>query len=85
VAIFSQLLLFTSPIFYPIEIVPQPFRTVLELNPVTAIVEEFRQILLWNQQVNWINWSIWVALTAGGAYASYLWFMKTKSGFADVL
>jgi lipopolysaccharide transport system permease protein len=85
VLILSQLLLFVSPIFYPAAIVPEPFRTVLELNPLTGIVESFRRALLWNQGLDWTGWSISLVLSGVLAYAGYLWFMKTKLGFADVV
>jgi lipopolysaccharide transport system permease protein len=85
VLILSQLLLFVSPIFYPAAIVPEPFRTVIELNPLTGIIESFRRALVWNQGLDWTGWSISVLFSLFLAYAGYLWFMKTKAGFADVL
>jgi lipopolysaccharide transport system permease protein len=83
--IFSQLLLFVTPIFYPADSVPEPFRTILNLNPLSGIVDNFRRALLWNQSIDLGNWLIAVVSTACLAYASYIWFMKTKIGFADVL
>jgi lipopolysaccharide transport system permease protein len=85
VLILSQLLLFVSPIFYPAAIVPEPFQTVLQLNPLTGIIESFRRTLLWNQGLDWTAWSISLGLSVILAYAGYVWFMLTKSGFADVL
>jgi lipopolysaccharide transport system permease protein len=85
VPVLSQLLMFLSPVFFPASIVPQPFRTLIEGNPLTVILDDFRRVLLWDQPLDWGRWSIWVVLTACCAYAGYLWFMKTKAGFADVL
>lgn len=85
VLIISQLLLFVSPIFYSEDMVPQPFATVLQLNPLTGVVTNFRRSLLWNQPIDWNGWIVSFILTACLAYGGYLWFVKTKSAFADVL
>lgn len=39
---------FTSPIFYPAEIVPEQVRSLLQLNPLAPIIESLRQISLYN-------------------------------------
>lgn len=50
VAYLYELLSFTiwvsSPVFYPIEIVPSAVRPLLYLNPLTSIIESLRQITL---------------------------------------
>jgi lipopolysaccharide transport system permease protein len=81
----SQLLLFVTPIFYATSIVPQPFRAILQLNPLTSIVDNFRRVLLWNQQPDWLTWFVGVFGCACAAYVGYLWFIKTQPGFAEVL
>lgn len=40
------LLLFSSPIFYPVEIIPQEVKKILILNPLLPIIESIRQIAL---------------------------------------
>jgi lipopolysaccharide transport system permease protein len=49
IGIVVQILFFLSPIFYPIEAVPERFRIFIKLNPLTGILEGFRQVLVWNQ------------------------------------
>ncbi len=80
-----QVLFFMSPIFYPISAVPEHFRTVLYLNPLTTIIDGFRHVLLWQQPLAWPVWSMLTTCTAALAWLGYLWFMKTKEGFADVI
>ncbi len=78
-------LMFLSPIFYPVSAIPEKLRFVYGLNPISYVVEDARQIIIWGNQPNWI-WLI--AGTACGAIIAilgYLWFQKTKKGFVDVI
>jgi lipopolysaccharide transport system permease protein len=85
VEILVQMLLFLSPVLYPATLVPEPFRIVLHINPLTSILNEFRRILLWNEYPDWGLWGLWTVATFFLAFAGYLWFMKTKDGFADIM
>lgn len=42
----TQLLMYASPIVYPLSIVPDKYRFMMMLNPMTSIIEGFRFILL---------------------------------------
>lgn len=79
------MMFFLSPIVYPLAAVPEQLRIVLYLNPLTLIIECFRQSLLWGGSLPWTTWSIWTILTFLFAIMGYAWFMGTKKGFADVL
>ncbi len=37
-----QLLLYATPVIYPLSIVPENYRAILNLNPITPVVESFR-------------------------------------------
>ena len=39
----TQLLMYASPIIYPLSIVPDKFKYMLILNPITPIIELFRR------------------------------------------
>jgi lipopolysaccharide transport system permease protein len=79
------ILFFLSPIVYPISMVPQGLQPLLYLNPLTTIVEGFRQVLLWNGCLPWSGWGICTIVSLVIAVIGYIWFMGTKKGFADVL
>lgn len=85
VPIVVQIMLFMSPIFYPPSIVPARLQFIFVINPLTTIIDSFRQILLWNQPLPWLRWSIWLVVTLLLAWGGYRWFMATRKGFADVL
>jgi lipopolysaccharide transport system permease protein len=80
-----QMLFFLSPVFYPVTAVPEPFRGIMMVNPLTLVLTEFRQTLLWSEMIDWVSWGIWVGATLLFAILGLIWFMKTKKGFADVM
>lgn len=80
-----QVLFFLTPIFYPAAAVPQALQVILNLNPLTVIVNGFRQTLLWGQMLDWAAWSMWSAVMLVFAVLGYAFFMKFRQGFADVL
>lgn len=85
VSVFTQALMFLSPIFYPASAIPEKFRLILYLNPINYVVEDMRRIIIWGQMPEW-NWLINGTLV--GLLVSvlgYIWFQRTRKGFADVL
>ncbi len=78
-------LMFMSPIFYPLSALPEPIRPYLLLNPITLIVEQVRAVLIWGLQPNWIRMGYYSGVSIIIAWAGWAWFNKTRKGFADVL
>lgn len=85
ISLVIQVLLFISPIFYPISAVPPTFQAILRLNPLTLIVTGFRDVILWGNLFPLTEWAVWVIVGLVLFLAGYIWFMWTKKGFADVL
>ena len=83
--IITTVLLFLSPVFYPVSALPQKYQTLLMLNPLTFIIEESRQVLIWGRLPDWAGWAIYSSVSAVIAWAGFLWFQKMRKGFADVL
>jgi lipopolysaccharide transport system permease protein len=79
------MLMFLSPIFYTLEQVPPGFRKVMLLNPLTPIVQSARAVLLWGQSPDWGALLSVTLISAVAMQGGYVWFMKTRRGFADVL
>ena len=80
-----QVLFFLTPIFYSIEFVPEPFRTVITLNPLTAILDNIRRTVLWSELPHWGTLAFAVTSSLLILMLGYAWFMKTKKAFADVI
>lgn len=78
-------LMFLSPIFYPVSAVPERFRVFIHLNPLTPILEQSKDLLFWGRIPSPLNWSIAVLASWAIAWLGYAWFMKIRRGFADVV
>lgn len=85
VVLVSQVLMFLTPVFYPVQGVPARFRPLLQLNPLTALVENTRRVTVQGLLPDWP--SLGVSLAVGGlaAILGYAWFASTKRAFADVI
>lgn len=53
IGLVMQALMFLSPIFYPISIIPEKLRFLYYFNPLTYVVEDMRRILMWGQVPDW--------------------------------
>lgn len=78
-------LLFLSPVFYPLEALPPALQPWLQLNPLTVPIEATRQIAVFAQPPAWGALALYGLFALAVAAFGYLWFTKTKKGFADVL
>ncbi len=85
VGILSTILLFLSPIFYPLSAVPQGLRPLMYLNPLTVIVEQVRNVVIWGQPPDWGPLSVYFVIATIVAAVGYWWFRRTRRAFADVL
>ena len=47
--IFTSLLTYACAIFYPMDIVPQPVRGYMELNPIYGIIAQFREFVMYGR------------------------------------
>ena len=55
ISILTMVLLFLSPIFYPVTALPEEFRPWLLVNPLTFIIEQARAVLIWGQLPDWVG------------------------------
>jgi lipopolysaccharide transport system permease protein len=78
-------LMFLSPIFYPINSLPERFQLLMMLNPLTIPVEEIRGCLFWGSVRNYGYLSAYWGASLLIFWAGFGWFQKTRKGFADVL
>jgi lipopolysaccharide transport system permease protein len=85
ISIITTVLMFLSPVFYPLTAVPEQFRTFIIANPLTFIIEQARDVLIWGNLPNWSGLGVYTLIAAAIAWAGYAWFQKTRKGFADVL
>ena len=85
IGIITTVLMFLSPVFYPVTAVPEKARLFIMANPLTFIIEQAREVLIWGHFPNWLGLAIYTLAATVVAWAGYAWFQKTRKGFADVL
>ena len=85
IGIITTVLMFLSPVFYPITAVPERFHPFIMANPLTFIIEQAREVLIWGHVPNWAGLSAYTLAAVAIAWAGYAWFQKTRKGFADIL
>ena len=86
---FYELMVFmlwiTTPVFYPAAIVPTFAQPFLKLNPLSSVIESFRQITLSGDLPDFNL--ILTALLSGTIYAAlgFLYFHRSRTKFMDLL
>jgi len=80
-----QLMMFLSPVFYPIEALPESVRPWLQLNPLALVIEQTRGVVLFGQPLAWWPYLLCLGASALTALLGAYWFVRTRRGFADVL
>jgi lipopolysaccharide transport system permease protein len=80
-----QIWLFASPVAYPVSVVPEKWRLLYSLNPMSGVIEGFRWALLGKEhpdfQVMALSAMIVVLLSLGGL----VYFKRMERTFADVV
>ncbi|MBK7960852.1 MAG: ABC transporter permease [Bdellovibrionales bacterium] len=85
IGLLTTVLMFLSPVFYPISAVPEDLRLFILANPSTFIIEQAREVLIWGRPPNWIGLGLYFMIATIVSWAGFVWFQKTRKGFADVL
>jgi lipopolysaccharide transport system permease protein len=85
IGLITTILIFLSPVFYPLSTLPQNMQFWVMINPLTLIIEESRKVLLFGAMPDWFSLSIYFLISIAIASGGFWWFQKTRKGFADVL
>ena len=80
-----QLWLFATPVIYPTSIIPERYRIVAALNPLSGIIEAFRASLTATRPIDWqllgVSAVVVVCIFIGGT----IYFRRTERSFADLM
>lgn len=82
---FIQLLLFITPVIYPVSIVDPKYRWILGLNPMSGVIDAARAGILGTRPIDWMLLSISVLCMTVYCIVGYLYFKKVERYFADVI
>lgn len=81
----TSVLMFLSPVFYPATALPEAYRHLMYLNPLTPVIEQARAVLYFGHTPDFAILAVYWAATFVIAWLGFAWFQKTRKGFADVL
>lgn len=84
VPMFVQILLFLSPVFYPMSAVPDILRPIYQFNPLGIVIEAARTAII-GQPVDWSTWSLALCFSLGISVVGYAFFQNSRDEFADAL
>lgn len=85
VGLLSTITMFASPVLFPIENVPEGYRSYLYANPLTLIVEQLRAVAILGNMPDWMSLIVYLVAACIVFFLGFGWFQTTRKGFADVL
>ncbi len=80
-----SLMMFLSPVFYPVSSLPERWQLWLRANPLTPTIEQLRRVALDGLWPDWSQLALHLLLASVMAWLGARWFAATRRGFADVL
>ena len=80
-----QLLMYATPVIYPLSTVPEKYKWLIVANPITSIVETFRYAFLGSGSFSWLNLGYSAVITIVILIAGIIIFNKVEKSFIDVV
>jgi lipopolysaccharide transport system permease protein len=78
-------MLFLSSAIVPVDALPERYRWLFHLNPLTFIIDQSRNVALWGVLPDWRGLGVYTLVALVTLYLGCRWFRATRTGFADVL
>lgn len=77
--------MYLTPIIYPESLVPERFRMLINLNPFTSLVRNYRRLFLEGFGPDWTGLAYFSVIAIIVFVFGYWWFARTRKNFADVI
>ena len=81
----TQLWLFVTPVIYPTSLLPERYRLLAALNPLTGLIDAFRATLVPGKLVDWWLLGISIGFTVIAGWLSFSYFRRTERSLADIV
>ncbi len=85
VSVAALIMMYLSPIFFPLTAVPAAARMIFYANPLAFVIESARAALFNGLWPDWTGLLAYTAVAWIFATAGYAWFVHVKPAFADVV
>lgn len=82
---FMQLLIFITPVIYPVSIVSEKYRWIVGLNPMAGVISAARVSILGTGQIDWVLFGISIISMLICLIAGYIYFRSIERYFADII
>ena len=79
-----QCLFYLTPVIYPADLIPERFRWLAHVNPMTTVIDGFRYCLI-GGTLDWSSVALSAAVSGLLFVASVLYFRRVEATFADVI
>jgi ABC-type polysaccharide/polyol phosphate export permease len=83
VNIIMQLMFYVLPIIYPLNVLPQEYRFLVFINPLAALIENYREIILYNRPPDPPSLYYSIASAIVLLYVGYKFFKRNEQNLAD--
>jgi lipopolysaccharide transport system permease protein len=80
-----QLLMYATPVIYPVSSIPEKYRWIILANPVSSIVETFRYAFLGSGSFSWSSLGYSTAFTLVILFTGIVIFNKVEKSFTDTV
>ena len=81
----SQLLMYASPIVYPLSVVPDKYRMFIIANPMTPVIEGFRQAFVGRGHLDYNMYIYSLLFTIATFFIGLLVFNRVEKNFIDTV
>lgn len=85
ISVFLMAAFYVTPIVYKLDQLPETLRIVMKLNPMTHIINAYRDIFYYQQMPNMQNLGVLFAISFVLMIVGYFIFKKLQKGFAEEL
>jgi len=80
-----SILMYATPVIYPLSIIPEKYKWIIQLNPLTPLIESFRFIFLGSDQISWWQLLYCLVFTTILFIIGLVLFNKTEKTFMDTV
>jgi len=81
----TQLWMYATPIAYSSELIPEKWRWLYSLNPMTGVVEGFRWVMLGESSLDTFSLGISAVVVVAFLVSGLYYFKRLEATFADVI
>jgi lipopolysaccharide transport system permease protein len=85
VPIAVQFLMYATPVIYPYTFFPQKYQWILDINPISPMIEIFRYVLLGSDRLSYMHLGYSIGFSIVILFIGLILFNKTERTFMDTV